>query len=181
MNLSGTSPVNPLLRSRVKVNHKPAVKKGGIKLDNIVVIIGIDCGYNTPASGERFTVKATIKTDLKDCLKNVLAGSVKLVKEEDTAAVRIARPPIRLEEGGTLIGYIKEGQTLDITDFTLRKSNVEEVDTLLCGSLLDNRGLTDAVLCTEHDGLIDGHIAEDALGEIGVHIILLQLETMIEC
>jgi hypothetical protein len=180
MNLGGTSPINPLLRSRVEVNDKPTVKKGGIKLDNIVIVIGVNCRHNTPTIGKLLTVKAAIKTDFKDCLKNVLAGSVKLVKEEDTAAVRIARPPVRLKEGGTLIGYVEEGQTLDITDFTLRKSDVEEVDSLLCGSLLDNRGLTDTVLGTEHDGLIDGHIAEDALSKIGVHIILLQLETIFE-
>jgi hypothetical protein len=176
VNLSGACPINPLLRSRVKVNHKPAVKKGGVKLDNIVIIIGVNCRYNTPTGGKHLTVKTAIKTDLKDCLKNVLTSSVKLVKEEDTAAVRIARPPIRLKESGTLIGNVKEGQTLDITDFTLRKSNVEEVDTLFCGSLLDNRGLTDTVLGTKHDGLIDGHIAEDALSKVGVHMIfLLQL------
>jgi hypothetical protein len=173
-------PINPFLWSRIEIDHKPTVKQSGIHLDNIVVIIGVNCRYNTPTIGKLLTIEATIKTDLKDCLKNVLAGAVKLVKEENTLALRIARPPVRLKEGRDSLYCIKVRQTLNITDLTLRKTNIEEFDVLLQSSLLDYRGLTDTMLCAKHDGLIEGHFAENTLSRSDVHDFFTPVVTIIE-
>jgi hypothetical protein len=174
MNLRGTCPINPFLWSRIEIDHKPTVKKSGVHLDNIVVIIGVNCRYDTPTIGKPLTVKATVKTDLEYCLKNVLACSVKLVKEKNTLALRIARPPVRLEEGGDTLLGIKVRQTLNITNLTLRKANIEEGDTLIGGSLLDYRGLANTVLCAKHDGLVDWHFTKNTLGMRNVHDFLLR-------
>jgi hypothetical protein len=172
--LGRTCPINPLLWSRIKVYHEPTVKKSGVHLDNIVIIIGVNCRYNTPTIGKLLTIEATVETNLENSLKNILAGAVKLIEEENTLALRIARPPVRLEEGGDSLDSIKVRQTLNITDLTLRKTNIEEFNVLLGSSLLDYRGLADTVLRTEHDGLIERHIAKDALSKSDVHDFLLQ-------
>jgi hypothetical protein len=174
MKLGRTCPINPFLWSRIEIDHKPTVEKSWVHLNNIVIIIGVNCGYNTPTIGKPLTIEATVETNLENCLKNILAGAVKLIEEENTLALRIARPPIRLKEGGTLIGNVKEGQTLNVTDLTLRKTNIEEFDILLHSSLLDYRGLTDTVLCAKHNGLVEGDFAENTLGTSDVHDFLLQ-------
>jgi hypothetical protein len=167
--LGCTRPINPFLWGRIEIDHKPTVKKSGVHLDNIVVIIGVNCRYNTPTIGKLLTIEATVETNLENSLKNILAGTVKLIEEEDTLALSIARPPVRLKEGGDSLDSIKVGQTLNVTNLTLRKTNIEEGDTLLGGSLLDYRGLTDTMLCTEHDGLVERHFAENTLGRSDVH------------
>jgi hypothetical protein len=173
-------PINPFLWSRIEIDHKPAVKKSGVHLNNIVVIIGVNCRYNTPTIGKLLTIEATIKTNLENCLKNILAGAVKLVKEENTLALRIARPPVRLKEGGDSLDCIKVRQTLNITDLTLRKTNIEEFDALLQSSLLDYRGLTDTMLCAKHDRLVERHLAENTLGTSDVHDFFTPVVTTIE-
>ena len=112
-----------------------------------------------------------VKSLVENSLKNVLTGAVKLIEEENTLALRIARPPVRLKESSAIVVGIEEGKSLNISNLTLRKANIEETDTLLDGRLLDNRGLADAVLGAKHDRLVYWHFTKNTLGKCCVHFL----------